>query len=237
MAFIGWKIRAKRFECEGVLLDSKQPCPARAFQSETKTATAGKDIDKASWPLSFVHSSRVLFLILDSHIKVLESFMAKFSEKGQVTGRQRRIKRRTLVQGRGPSSKTTVSAARSRIMRSIKQKDTKPEISVRKIIHALGFRFRLHQRTLPGRPDIVMKRHRVIVQVHGCFWHQHGCSISNVPRTRKEYWLPKLARNVERDSANRSLLANMGWRVVTVWECDLRDIPALSNKLYRFIKG
>jgi DNA mismatch endonuclease (patch repair protein) len=127
-----------------------------------------------------------------------------------------------------------ISAVRSRIMRSIRQKNTKPEILVRKIIHGMGFRFRLHQK-LPGRPDIVMSRHRVIIQVHGCFWHQHGCAISNVPRTREEYWLPKLARNTERDRTNLELLTSMGWRVIIVWECDLQDMKSLSTKLRKFI--
>jgi DNA mismatch endonuclease (patch repair protein) len=136
---------------------------------------------------------------------------------------------------RSPPAEKEVSPARSRIMRSIRQKDTKPEILVRKLIHAMGFRFRLHQRGLPGKPDIVMRRHHVIIQVHGCFWHQHGCSISNIPRTRKEYWIPKLARNAERDEANLIRLTSMGWRVITVWECELRDLVALSRKLHKFV--
>lgn len=130
----------------------------------------------------------------------------------------------------------TTSAARSRIMRSIGQKNTRPEIQVRKLLHAMGYRFRLHQPELPGRPDIVMRRHGVIVQVHGCFWHQHGCKISNVPSTRKEYWLPKLARNVERDFANDALLSNMGWRVLTVWECELTNLTVVTRKIQAFVK-
>jgi DNA mismatch endonuclease (patch repair protein) len=130
-----------------------------------------------------------------------------------------------------------VSAERSRIMRSIGQKHTKPEMLVRKMIHAMGFRFRLHQRGLPGRPDIVLRRHGVVVQVHGCFWHRHECSISNIPRTRKEYWIPKLARNVERDEVNHSLLTSMGWRVITVWECEVENEAALSKKLRRVLSG
>lgn len=134
-------------------------------------------------------------------------------------------------------AEAVVTPARSRIMRGIRQKHTKPEMMVRRIVHGLGLRFRLHQRDLPGRPDIVMRRHGIIIQVHGCFWHQHGCAISNIPRTRKEYWIPKLARNVERDQINNSLLSSMGWRVITVWECELKDVPNLKKKLRRLISA
>jgi DNA mismatch endonuclease (patch repair protein) len=130
-----------------------------------------------------------------------------------------------------------VPPARSRIMKSIRQKHTKPEVIVRRTIHSMGFRFRLHQHSLPGRPDIVMRRFGLIVQVHGCFWHQHGCSISNIPRTRTEYWLPKLARNVKRDKENASLLKSMGWRVVTIWECEVGDSDTLSRKLRKVLMG
>lgn len=133
------------------------------------------------------------------------------------------------------TSQPPLTAARSRIMKSIPQKNTKPELIVRKLLHSMGYRFRLHQRNLPGRPDIVMHRHHAIVEVHGCFWHQHGCSVSNIPRTRKDYWLPKLARNVERDEANRVLLASMGWRVMTIWECETKSLPQLAKKLKKFV--
>lgn len=133
------------------------------------------------------------------------------------------------------ASTEMVSAARSRIMKSIGQKHTRPEVFVRRLIHRMGFRFRLHQQKLPGKPDIILRRHGAIIQVNGCFWHQHGCSISNVPRTRTEYWLPKLARNVERDRIIERLLISMGWRVLTVWECELKDDKKLSRDLRRFI--
>src|SRR5687768_9735362 len=103
-------------------------------------------------------------------------------------------------------------------MRGSRQKNTKPEVLVRKRLHAMGLRFRLHRRDLPGCPDIVLPRHRTVIQVHGCFWHQHaGCKLSNVPRTRTDYWLPKLARNVERDNAANEKLSQLGWRVLTLW--------------------
>jgi len=122
-------------------------------------------------------------------------------------------------------------------MRSIQQKNTKPEVLVRRLLHALGYRFRLHQRSLPGKPDIVLKRHNAVVQVHGCFWHQHACLLSNVPRTRQAYWLPKLARNVERDKTNNRALRRLGWRVLTIWECELAKPKKVSRKLDRFISG
>jgi DNA mismatch endonuclease (patch repair protein) len=167
--------------------------------------------------------------------------MAKSSKKHQAKIRRPRGLRQSLpvpTKSRRPlavPAEPAVTAARSRIMRSIRQKHTKPEVLVRKVIHAMGFRFRLHQRDLPGKPDIVMRRHGVIVQIHGCFWHQHGCSISNIPRTRKEYWIPKLARNVERDGIHHSLLTSMGWRVITVWECEASDIATLSKRLRRLL--
>lgn len=122
-------------------------------------------------------------------------------------------------------------------MRAIRQKDTKPELAVRKLLHALGFRFRLHRRDLPGKPDIVLPRHNAVVFVHGCFWHQHqGCRISNVPRSRTDYWLPKLARTVQRDASAIQSLESRGWRTLVVWECELGDLNALEARL-RFFLG
>ena len=91
---------------------------------------------------------------------------------------------------------------RSRIMSRIRSKNTKPEIIVRKYLHSLGYRFRLHDKKLPGKPDIVMKKHKTAIQVRGCFWHQHGCKYSNTPKSNKSYWLPKLKKNRERDKIN-----------------------------------
>jgi DNA mismatch endonuclease (patch repair protein) len=126
----------------------------------------------------------------------------------------------------------SVSAARSRIMQGNRQKDTKPELLVRRCLHAMGYRFRLHRRDLPGRPDIVLPRHRTVIQVHGCFWHQHpGCKLASVPQTRREYWLPKLARNVERDAVSTKALEALGWRVVTLWECNISDPVTLRDQL------
>lgn len=121
-------------------------------------------------------------------------------------------------------------------MRRIRKRDTKPELVVRRLAHALGFRFRLHRCDLPGTPDLVLPRHRSVIFVHGCFWHQHrGCRLARQPKTRLEYWLPKLARNVERDLRTRNALEAAGWRCLVVWECETRDGEALRGILRRFL--
>jgi DNA mismatch endonuclease (patch repair protein) len=105
-------------------------------------------------------------------------------------------------------------------MRRIRKTDTKPELIVRRVAHRLGFRFRLHRRDLPGTPDLVFPRHHKIIMVHGCFWHQHpGCGLARAPKSRLEYWLPKLRRNQERDDAAVQALRARGWDVLVLWEC------------------
>jgi DNA mismatch endonuclease (patch repair protein) len=112
---------------------------------------------------------------------------------------------------------------RSRMMAGIRGKDTKPELQLRKALHAQGLRFRLHDALLPGRPDLVLPRWRAAVFVHGCFWHRHdGCRFATIPATRPEFWAAKFQANVERDSRNVEELARQNWRVATVWECALR---------------
>lgn len=116
--------------------------------------------------------------------------------------------------------------------------DTGPELVVRRLTHALGLRFRLHRRDLPGTPDLVLPRHRAAILVHGCFWHQHeGCRLARQPKSRLDYWLPKLARNVERDREAHAALEAAGWRCLTVWECETRDTEALRETLRRFLLG
>lgn len=129
-------------------------------------------------------------------------------------------------------------AARSAHMRRIRKIDTKPEIVVRRMAHALGLRFRLHRRDLPGTPDIVFPRHRKIVQVHGCFWHQHeGCRLARQPKSRLDYWLPKLARNMERDRTAAEQLAALGWEALTIWECETRAADLVRARLAAFLLG
>jgi DNA mismatch endonuclease (patch repair protein) len=135
-----------------------------------------------------------------------------------------------------PLSMDTLSKeARSRLMSRIKGRDTKPEKAVRSMLHRMGLRFRLCQRGLPGTPDIVLKKHKAVVFVHGCFWHQHpGCKQAHLPAGNAAYWQEKLARNVARDAKNIAALGEMGWRVLVVWECELRDPEALRLKLAGF---
>jgi DNA mismatch endonuclease (patch repair protein) len=118
---------------------------------------------------------------------------------------------------------------RSRMMAGIRGKDTKPELVLRRALHARGFRFRLHVKDVPGRPDLVFSKYRAVVFVHGCFWHRHeGCRLATVPSTRPEFWQEKFESNVARDSSVVETLLNSGWRVATVWECALRKPDAIQ---------
>lgn len=117
---------------------------------------------------------------------------------------------------------TVAPEVRSRMMAAVTGRDTKPELVVRRTLHAAGYRFRLHQRDLPGRPDVVFPRHRLAVFVHGCFWHGHDCRRGRKPSSNTGFWDLKLARNVERDRAAAEALAAAGWTVETVWECSLQ---------------
>lgn len=121
-------------------------------------------------------------------------------------------------------------------MRAVKSKDTKPEIAVRKIVHALGFRFRLHRKDLPGHPDLVFPRKNKVVFVHGCFWHGHDCARgSRVPKTNTSYWSSKIERNVSRDSKTLTSLKKLGWKTLIVWECELKNIEKVQMKLKKFL--
>jgi DNA mismatch endonuclease (patch repair protein) len=114
-------------------------------------------------------------------------------------------------------------ARRSELMAAIRSKGTQPELAVRKALHASGFRYRLHDSRLPGKPDIVLPRLKAVVQVRGCFWHGHECRDGHIPKSNKEYWEGKLARNQLRDLTTDAALATMGWRVFIVWECEWRQ--------------
>ena len=123
------------------------------------------------------------------------------------------------------------TATRSRMMSGIRGKNTKPEMVVRRFLHACGLRFRLHVRRLPGSPDMVFPRWRTIVNVHGCFWHQHpGCRFAYMPASNRSFWKSKLSGNAKRDERNEAELRRLGWRVFTVWECEVA-IEKRLNKL------
>ena len=126
---------------------------------------------------------------------------------------------------------------RSEIMRRVRGKDTTPEIVVRSLLHRLGFRFRLHRADLPGKPDIVLPKYKTVIFVHGCFWHRHaGCSRASTPASRRDYWIPKFRRTIDRDRQNRESLRRAGWKVIVVWECELRDMARLAARLPDRIK-
>jgi DNA mismatch endonuclease, patch repair protein len=131
------------------------------------------------------------------------------------------------------------SKERSEIMGRVRSKDSRPEIIVRKLIFALGHRYRLHARELPGNPDIVFRPRRKAIFVHGCFWHRHdNCALARMPKSRLDFWLPKLEGNKQRDQRNKDALVEMGWDVLTVWECQLasaKRIIDLEDRLRRFL--
>ena len=123
-------------------------------------------------------------------------------------------------------------------MAGIRSANTRPEITIRKALHALGFRYRLHARNVPGKPDIVFPRYRAALFVNGCFWHGHDCARgARVPKTNRDYWLTKVARNRARDAASQAALIGSGWRCQVVWECELKDAVGLKSRLARWMGG
>ena len=125
---------------------------------------------------------------------------------------------------------------RSEIMSRVRSKDTGPEMLVRRLVFAMGYRYRLHARELPGKPDLVFRRRRKIIFVHGCFWHRHkGCALARLPKSREEFWIPKLEANRERDERNKNELKKAGWNVLTIWECRLGDTGRLRKRIGGFL--
>jgi len=123
-------------------------------------------------------------------------------------------------------------------MSRIRGRDTKPEKVVRSLLHRMGYRFRLHHGDLPGRPDIVLPKYRTVVFVHGCFWHRHrNCQYAYTPKSRTEFWTKKFEYNVRRDQRARRQLNRLGWRVITVWECQTHDLPRLADRLHRAMQS
>ena len=121
-------------------------------------------------------------------------------------------------------------------MRRVKGRDTTPELKVRRLLTGLGARYRLHRKDLPGKPDIVLAGRRLAIFVHGCFWHGHDCARgARVPKANRDYWLAKVGRNRERDGASRAALETAGWRVETIWECEMKDEAALRGRLERLL--
>lgn len=127
-------------------------------------------------------------------------------------------------------------ATRSRMMSGIGPKDTLPEMIVRRYLHSAGLRFKIHDRRLVGRPDLVLPRYRTVVFVHGCFWHRHGgCRLASTPGTNRRFWLKKFAGNVARDSQNERDLLSMGWQVMVIWECELKGVDAIDRLFWKIV--
>jgi DNA mismatch endonuclease (patch repair protein) len=130
---------------------------------------------------------------------------------------------------------------RSRMMSGIRGKDTRPELEIRRRLHGLGFRYRLYDKKLPGKPDIVLKKYNAVIFVNGCFWHRHGCHLFKWPKTRPEFWEKKINRNHENDLKTLQNLQSSGWRVCIVWECAMKgatkDMQEISETIARWLKG
>jgi DNA mismatch endonuclease (patch repair protein) len=131
---------------------------------------------------------------------------------------------------------TLTPSERSRRMARVKSKGTRPEMVVRRLLFSLGYRYRLHDRSLPGSPDIVFKRKKKAIFVHGCFWHRHdGCALARLPKSRLDFWVPKLEGNRERDARKLLQLKSLGWDAFVIWECELKDLNLLGKKLNGFL--
>jgi DNA mismatch endonuclease (patch repair protein) len=125
---------------------------------------------------------------------------------------------------------------RSERMARVRAKDTRPELFVRRLVFSLGYRYRLHARDLPGHPDLVFRKLRKVIFIHGCFWHRHGaCALARLPKSRLEFWVPKLEGNKRRDQRNKRALAKQGWKVLTIWECQLKSTGRLETRIRRFL--
>jgi DNA mismatch endonuclease (patch repair protein) len=130
---------------------------------------------------------------------------------------------------------TLTPAQRSQRMSRIRGKDSKAEMTVRRLIHGMGYRYRLHAANIPGKPDLVFTKRQKLIFVHGCFWHRHDCHLGRIPKSRLDFWLPKLEKNRVRDAAIRDALAALGWNQLVIWECELKDREALKGRLAHFL--
>jgi DNA mismatch endonuclease (patch repair protein) len=128
-------------------------------------------------------------------------------------------------------------AKRREIMQSIRGKNSRPELLVRRLVHSMGYRYRLHSRSLPGAPDLVFSSRRKVIFIHGCFWHRHRCRKGqSVPGTRRKFWIAKLEGNKKRDERKRRALRRLGWRSLVIWECQTKDVDRLTDRIVRFLE-
>jgi DNA mismatch endonuclease, patch repair protein len=135
---------------------------------------------------------------------------------------------------------TLTPSERSQRMSRVRSKNTRAELIVRRMVHGMGFRYRLHDANLPGKPDIVFRKRKKVIFVHGCFWHRHpvsGCHLARLPKSRVDFWVPKLTANRQRDIQNEHELSKAGWRVLIIWECELSSENELTRRLQRFLEG
>lgn len=132
---------------------------------------------------------------------------------------------------------TRTPEQRRRIMQSVGQKNTGPELAVRKMLHRLGYRYVLNDSRLPGRPDLVFPRCRKVIFIHGCFWHGHGCAKGKLPKSRLEYWEPKIRGNKQRDASSARAIRRLNWDVLTVWQCQVRRPDKILPRLIRFLES
>ncbi len=136
----------------------------------------------------------------------------------------------------GPAVEESAAELRSRIMRAVKGRDTGPEMVVRRMVHGLGYRYRLHRKDLPGKPDLVFPARRKVIFIHGCFWHGHSCARgAREPKTNLSYWQRKIKRNVERDREAQGALRADGWRALVLWECELKNADRVARRVQRFL--
>lgn len=127
---------------------------------------------------------------------------------------------------------------RSRVMAKVKNKNTKPELLVRSLLHRMGYRFRIHRKDIPGKPDITLPKYKAVIFVHGCFWHGHeGCPNAKRPQSNLEFWDEKLNENIDRDKKTICELERMGWRVLVIWTCEINDVDTLSQRIENFMKN
>lgn len=134
---------------------------------------------------------------------------------------------------------TLTPEQRSERMSRVRASDTKPEMRVRRLVHGLGYRYRLHRKNLPGKPDLVFPGRKKVIFVHGCFWHRHpdpNCPLARLPKSRLDFWLPKLEGNRERDERNAAKLKELGWQLLVIWECQLKDEEKLAKRIKKFLE-
>jgi len=181
--------------------------------------------------------TRYLFRASD-HPDIIQLITIPHHPRFQLGGGNTNFHSLGMLSQKKPGTDTLSPTERSERMGRVRGKDTKPELAVRRLVFSLGYRYRLHDRNLPGCPDIVFPSRKKVIFVHGCFWHRHkGCPNTRLPKSRLEFWVPKLEENKRRDKMNKAKLTRKGWRYLVIWECELKDSMALSKRIIYFLEG